>query len=50
MAAPLRTLARMALPSFSSAFSMTAGPAFFSLTVTSGSSMMRNSHRPLSRF
>ena len=50
MAAPLRTLPRMALPSFSSAFFTTASEAFFSSIFSSGSSMIRKFAKAASRF
>ncbi len=50
MAAPLRTLDRMALPSLSSAFFTTASEAFFSSIFSSGSSMMRKDAKAARRF
>ena len=50
IAAPLRTLDRMALPSLSSAFFTTASEAFFSSIFSSGSSMMRKDAKAARRF
>ena len=50
MAAPLRALARMALPSLSSAFFTTASEAFFSSIFSSGSSTMRKDANAARRF
>ena len=50
IAAPLRTLERMALPSLSSAFFTTASEAFFSSIFSSGSSMMRKAAKAANRF
>ena len=50
MAAPLRTLPRMALPSLSSAFFTTASEAFFSSIFSSGSSTMRKDANAARRF